>query len=232
MVKEADLLAGANKKKRSAAMAQVFANCWEETIDHGIYDDPLDWDQVLQGDRTFLLLAIRTATHGPEYVFKPQCPSPGCLRRFEWSIDLREGLNVRTLTEASKAKFKAGNQFVAIIPSTGEKVTYRLPVGLDEKRAALMQQQGKQQLLTLSLRMRIDAIEGVETQNIRKFLGGMQLSDANALLEQFDENDCGVDTRIEVECDTCSTEFDVELPFDQGFFFPSRARQSARKAAV
>lgn len=231
-VNEADVLAGATKKKRSAAMAKVFASCWEETVDAGVYEEQFNWDQVLQGDRTFLLLAIRTATHGPEYIFKPQCPSPGCMRRFEWTINLQEQLEVRKLSEASKATFKAGNQFEAIVPSSGQKVTYRLPIGQDEKRATLMQQQGKQKMLTLSLRMRIDAIEGIEDQAIKKFLGGMSLGDANDLLEQFDEHDCGVETNIEVECDTCGTEFDIELPFDRGFFFPSRSRQSARKAAV
>lgn len=225
-VKEADVLAGASKKKRAAALAQVFNNCWQSTVTFGPYKDPLNWDDVLQGDRTYLLLAIRAITHGPEYTFKPQCISAGCMSRFEWTINLLDenDLPVRKLEQADAERFKAGDAFEAVVPSTGDKVLFHLPTGLDEKRATLMQGQGRQELLTLSLRMRINEIEGIDRKDLKSYLANMELGDANNLIEQFDQHGCGVETRLEVECPACLSEFDVELPFDQGFFFPSQKR--------
>ena len=69
-------------------------------------------------------------------------------------------------------------------------------------------------------RVRIVEIEGVEDSGKRQFLEEMELGDAAALLDRFDEADGGVETTIEVECPSCLGVQEVQLPFERGFFLP------------
>ncbi len=55
----------------------------------------------------------------------------------------------------------------------------------------------------------------------------MEMADATALLDRFDELDGGVETTIDVECPACFGVQEVELPFERGFFLP-RAKEKPR----
>jgi len=49
---------------------QILAGCWLETIEHGPYalgDQNLDWSKVLQGDRFYAMLKIRSVSLGADY---------------------------------------------------------------------------------------------------------------------------------------------------------------------
>jgi hypothetical protein len=54
----------------------------------------------------------------------------------------------------------------------------------------------------------------------------MEMADAAALLDSFDEADGGVETSIEVECPACGGVQDVQLPFERGFFLPTTRTRS------
>lgn len=160
-------------QRQGTLVEHILSNCWLETIDHGVYDAKREqprWSDVLQGDRTFILIQIRIATHGPTYPFKAQCANESCRkRRFEWEIDLDE-LPVRKLPEAARAKLASGeNRFEVrvpgteelrepeasgdeltvsrrrpapiIVPDTGTRIAFSLPTGADEKRAVKLQEQ-------------------------------------------------------------------------------------------
>ena len=43
-------------------------------------------------------------------------------------------------------------------------------------------------------------------------------------IDTFDRHDCGVETSVEYECPQCDTRDEIDLPFDQGFFFPKLRR--------
>jgi hypothetical protein len=208
-----------------AMLNKILAAAVESVQEAGPYKTPLNWDSVLGGDRTYLLLQIRKATLGPEYLFKAQCGGNGCSNRFEWEVNL-DDMPVTQLTGEQRNMFSNGNRFETALPD-GTAVFFKLPTGADEKRALQLKSQHRDSLVTLSLRLRIDEIAGVEKQEIAKFLEEMPLGDANELIENFDEVDCGVETTIEIECPECYALSDVTLPFDQNFFFPSR--QSSRK---
>jgi len=86
--------------------------------------------------------------------------------------------------------------------------------------------------LLAALALRILEIENVAEHDKRKFLDDMELADAAALLDRFDEADGGVETRIEVECPACLGVQSVELPFERGFFLPTaKALGKTTKAA-
>jgi hypothetical protein len=228
--KEGKLLADRNAARAGSTFEKLLAGCWLQTIDPGVYDipdgAPLEWAKVLVADRFYALLQIRSLTFGDEYAFSIQCKSAGCRERFEWELSLKD-LPVRPLSEAAKAAFKGGNRFETTLPRDGRRVWFRLMTGADEARAAAVLKNGRDGMLLTALALRIVEIEGVTDKDKRPFLDEMEMADAAALLDKFEEVDGGVETTLEVECPACFGVQEVELPFERGFFLP-RAKEKPR----
>jgi hypothetical protein len=228
--KEGKLLADRTAARAGSTFEKLLAGCWLETHDPGIYDvaegAPLDWAKVLVADRFYTLLQIRSLTFGDEYAFSVQCRNAGCRERFEWELSLKD-LPVRALSEDAKAAFKDGNRFETKLPRDGRRVWFRLMTGADEARAATALKGGRDGMLLTALALRIVEIEGVADRERRAFLEEMEMADAAALLDTFEEVDGGVETTLEVECQSCLGVQEVELPFERGFFLP-RAKEKPR----
>jgi hypothetical protein len=228
--KEGKLLADRGAARAGSTFEKLLAGCWLQTLDPGLYDvpdgAPLDWSKVLVADRFYTLLQIRSLTFGDEYAFSVQCKSAGCRERFEWELSLAD-LPVRALSETSRAAFKDGNRFEARLPRDGRRVWFRLMTGADEARAAVALKNARDGMLLTALAIRIVEIEGVADKDRRAFLEEMEMADATALLDTFEEVDGGVETTLEVECPHCFGVQEVELPFERGFFLP-RAKEKPR----
>ena len=221
--KEGKLLADRVAARSGSTFEKILSGCWLSTTDPGIYDVPegtsLDWSKVLVADRFYALLQIRALTFGDDYTFGVQCQSAGCRERFEWTLNLKD-LPVRPLTTEAKEAFRDGNRFETKLPRDGRKVWFRLMTGADEIRAASALKAGRDGMLLTALGLRIVEIASVPENDKRKFLDEMEMADAAALLDQFDEADGGVETTIEVECPACAGVQEVQLPFERGFFLP------------
>lgn len=146
--------------------------------------------------------------------FELECVVPGTEER-------------RLLTEDGKglALLKPKRE---IVPGTGKKATFRLQTGADE--AVLMKlAQGKRKnkkpsgateeenALTDMVRLRTLAIEGAPDLN--SFFDDMPLDSIARMLDRYDEQDCGVDTTIEIQCPACERLQEKNLPFGGDFFF-------------
>jgi hypothetical protein len=233
--KEGKLLSDRSSARAGATFEKILAGCWLSTTDPGLYelsdDGTLNWSKVLVADRFYALLQIRAQTFGDDYAFSVQCATASCRERFEWTLNLQD-LPVVPLTDAAKAAFRAGNRFETALPRDGRKVWFRLMTGADEVRAASVLKAGREATLLTALGLRIVEIEDVPDQERRKFLDDMEMADAAALLDQFDQADGGVETTIEVECPACLGIQDVQLPFERGFFLPTaKAVGKTAKAA-
>lgn len=228
--KEGKLLADRNAARAGSTFEKLLSGCWLQTIDPGVYGIPdgaaLEWAKVLVADRFYALLQIRSLTFGDEYAFSIQCKSAGCRERFEWELSLKD-LPVRPLSEAAKEAFKGGNRFETTLPRDGRRVWFRLMTGADEARAAAVLKNGRDGMLLTALALRIVEIDGVADKDKRGFLDEMEMADAAALLDKFEEVDGGVETTLEVECPACFGVQEVELPFERGFFLP-RAKEKPR----
>src|SRR5512139_539341 len=115
-VREERIFADRKLAKSGGQLEQILAACWEETLDPGPYDfgDKIDWGKVLQGDRFYALLQIRTLSYGPEYAFGVTCENRSCRARIDWELKLTD-LPVKQLSEESRAAFVAGNRFDAVL---------------------------------------------------------------------------------------------------------------------
>jgi hypothetical protein len=230
-VREERILADRKLAKSGGQVDELLSACWEETLDPDPYDfgdKAIDWGQVLQGDRFYALLLIRALTYGPEYAFAVTCQSEGCRSRIEWELDLRE-LPSRSLSDESRLALANGNRFETVLPNADKRLWFRLLTGADERRLPQLRRNAGDRLLSAMLALRIVEIEGVDARDKKRFIEDLTMRDADFLVDEFDRVDCGVDTTIEVECPECFAVQEVELPFDQTFFMPGKARTARRR---
>lgn len=118
---------------------------------------------------------------------------------------------------------------LVVVPGTGTKVVFKLATGHDEKLARRRQKQDKKAKrevneIIRSVRMRIVSVEGVEDRDLDEYLEGLGLPMLAKLIDRFDEQDCGVDTVVEVTCPECGAVQEHEIPFDEDFFFKRKRR--------
>ena len=222
--KELRILQDKAAQKNGTFVDRILNACTESVVDPGPYspkdtaDGKIVWDSVLLGDKFFTLIAVRSATFGPEYSFKSQCGE--CRHRFEWALDL-DALPVKPLASEDAASFRAGESLVATLKD-GRSVKFRLPLGKDEREAA--RNKTAENALVAMMSLRIVELDGsTDRSKIRAYLEDASLSDLTSILKEFDRRDCGIETEIEVECDECGAIREVALPLDRGFWLPISA---------
>jgi hypothetical protein len=229
-VREERILADRKLAKSGGQLDELLAACWEETHDPGPYtfDGKADWGRVLQGDRFYALLRLRCLTYGPEYAFSVTCAEEACRRRIPWELSLLD-LPVQALSAASRSIFLAGNRFETRLPGAGTRLWFKLLLGADERSLVALRRTAGERALSAALGYRIVEIEGTDAKDRRGFLEELSMSDADFLQTEFERVDCGVETAIDIECPDCWATQEIELPFDRGFFLPSKG--SARSPA-
>lgn len=86
-VREERILADRKLAKYGGQVDELLAACWQETLDPGPYSlaegAKLDPSKILQGDRFFALLMVRTLTYGPDYAFGASCRNDNCRAHIE-----------------------------------------------------------------------------------------------------------------------------------------------------
>jgi hypothetical protein len=233
-VREERILADRALAKQGGQVDALLAACWEETLDPGPYgglDGKVAWTDVLQGDRLYALIQIRSLTYGPMFDFKVACQQAACRATITWELDLGD-LVTKELSETSRAAFAAGNRFETKLPGSWKKVGFRLLVGADERKLPQLRRQAPERVFSSLLAHRVLDIEGVDAKDKRAFLEDLPMRDASFLLAEFDRVDCGVETSIDIACPECGAEQAVELPFGQpGFFMPSSKPKGPARSA-
>ena len=134
-----------------------------------------------------------------------------------------EMLPVVAMTEEQKACYANDNQFRATL-SDGRDVVYKLPTGGDQNRFGPMLQDDNDRML-LSILMRLKKLGDAHPNDFRRELDELDMGDVVALFDEFEKNDFGVETGIEVACGsiTCGAQQKVELPFGESFFSPRKS---------
>lgn len=207
-VSEENAVVSRKKNKDGEGINEILKNC-----SHG--EKIIDW---LIGDRTFALLQIKRLSHGDWYDFKVDCPH--CNEMVHWTEDLGD-LRVQYLKEPGKTE-----GFKVHLDLIDRDVTYRLLDGKDERKLQNLRKNSDEEMQAALLLFRTQEIEGEKMKNMR-FFNDLEAMDRITFTEDVDANDCGVDTTIKVECDSCFRSFETELPMGVDFFLP---RKKSKKA--
>lgn len=135
---------------------------------------------------------------------------------------------LRLLTEDSKTGLALVKPRREIVPGTGKNAVFRLQTG-DDEAALIRVAQGKKKkqkrgeesdeenALIDMVRLRTKEIDGVSDLNA--FFEEMSLDSIAKMVDRYDEQDCGVDVTIEIQCPACEGLQEKNLPFGPDFFF-------------
>lgn len=212
-------------------------------------------EDLLIGDRIFLLYFLRGITHGNMYEFAITCSNQECARVSTHTYDLNElattiqwansGIGAEpfriTLPYLSKAtgrdvyvgvRFLRGSDANDMLNrrKTRKKMFAR-PGGVRTRGRSPLDNRQEQQTVDDTLSENLEKIivnvMGVNDPVImRQFIGKMHAQDTATIREWLKDNTPGIDTTITVSCPDCANEFTVELPITEGFFRPSKSART------
>ena len=182
---------------------------------------PINYDELLIGDKNAILIAARILWYGAEYSFK-YADERG--KEIEATIDLSK-LNEKSLDESL---FKAGiNEFTFALPKSGNTITFKLLTHGDEKKIEA-EIKGLQKVnpngsfdVTTRFKHMITSINGDrEQKNIRDFVDNYLLApDARALREYYSKVQPDVDLKFIPEDESYVGE-GITVPISLNFFWP------------
>lgn len=172
--------------------------------------------EMTLGDRVYLMFLIRRATLGDAYPFEVVCGN--CGKKSDFVVDL-------STLETKKPEDPMKRVFDVDLPS-GRKIRFRVATGKDEEK--LTQAMDGMDSLSQALLIRLELLDGKPPTMAD--LKAMGLRDRAFLREKFIEEEGGVETSVDAECEKCGFEFEATVDVGQsGFFFPSGTRKGSKK---
>lgn len=209
-IKEEKILNTTRLVKSGKALDMIFQACIENAN--------IKVEELLSGDRSFLLFYLRAISYGAAYEYKINCPA--CSTQFENTYNLNE-IIIKHLPD----DFKEPIEFT--LPISKKRVAYRLMRGKDE--TALIEDRDRRlstfgadqldQSITMRLAMTMELVENkTDRIEIEQFVDNMLAGDAAALRQDIMARDCGVDTSTRHSCPKCANDFKADLPLTVDFF--------------
>lgn len=201
---EEELLTNQRLIRSGDAVNQVLANC---ILRIGEKDEVATKDilDMLSGDRLFTLVRLRQVSLGDEVELDPVCPNQACRAKNHAVVNL-DDLPVTPYGEE--------REFVFTLPASGSKARFVYLDGHKEKRLAQMQEPS----ISAAMMIRILDIDGSAPS--KKALAEMSMRDRSALRQEMLRVDAGIDTAVELDCDSCGTRIRTRLEAEPSFLFP------------
>lgn len=209
----------------------IMSGCWQQTLDVGPYaflrtgDAKPDWGRLLKGDLLYGIIQLRriSLTDGDNYDFDVPCEE--CRAKIKWTVKLSD-LTVQKLSADAKEMVRAGAPFNTSI--AGRAIQFHPQcVAHEEPVARLMKRQQRTAAVIQDVLVgQIVSIEGVPNDILArwKWLSDLSMGELYDLRAAMEENDCGVQTGIEVQCQerSCRWVQEVNLPLGKRFFSPRK----------
>ena len=216
--REEDILMSRALLKKGTVITELIKSC--------VVDKSINVTEMLTGDRTALMVAIRITGYGPEYDAEIVCGE--CENKFSNPFDLSQ-LPLKRLEIEPKEQHT--NQFEFLLPYSKKRVTFKFLTGLDEEEiAASAAKQKKLQLggetaISSNLLHSIISIDGISDRSkIANFVRMMPARDSRALREFMRDNEPGITMRQEVTCPSCGHTDEVSMPMGVSFLWPGAGR--------
>jgi hypothetical protein len=184
---------------------------------------------LLISDRFFLLIKIRLISFGSEYPIQVRCPD--CDNQFIKNFDLTE-LNVKTYDNNEEK----AEPFLVTLPVAGKTIGLKILRGKDENaihkyaKGRGVKEEVGDPAYTYSLARSIVSFDQKPISQIDalQLVEKLVSRDTMELRHALEENDCGVDTDISLECPKCSFLIETRLPVTEEFFRPKRKSLRSR----
>lgn len=196
-------------------------------------DDSVNWIKATTEDRLYGLLATRVISFekGRHYRMENACER--CPKKYMHDVDLRrveDGGDIVVWEfedDDHRDRFKKDIPFEGML---GDKlVKWRMAYGEDEQLIERVSD-GNPNAKTdeLSLRTRIVEVEGINSNDISKWLESLG-DERLELQDMMSEATHGVDLVVDTKCVWCNSSQEATIPFDLEFWIPVVARERDRR---
>lgn len=181
---------------------------------------PINYDDLLIGDKNAILVAARVLGYGAEYSFK-------YLDENKHELQAKVDLSKLKEKELDESLFKTGiNEFTFTTPKTGDVITFRLLTHGDEKKIEA-EVKGMKKInpnnsydITTRLKYIITSVNGLrEQKDIRSYVDNMLAPDARALREYYAKIQPDIQMKYISE-DINYTGEGINIPINLSFFWP------------
>jgi hypothetical protein len=182
---------------------------------------PINYDELLIGDKNAILIAARILGYGAEYDFK-------YTNNLGQEISTTVDLSTLKEKEIDTSIIKEGiNEFTFTLPKSGNVVTFKLLSHGDEKKIEA-EIKGLKKInpnispeITTRLKYIITSINGLrEVKDVRNFVDNMLLApDARALREYYNKIQPDIEMKF-IPNDESYTGEGITIPISLNFFWP------------
>jgi len=184
---------------------------------------PIDYSDLLIGDKNAVLVASRILGYGAEYSFKTTHPQTNEMETV--TVDLTNAED-KVIDESLMKEGK--NEFEFILPTSKKTLTFKLLTQADEKKIEAelkgLKKINKKASPELSTRMKhlILSVDGdYEKKTIRQFVDIQLLArDARALRAYINNIQPDIDLDFEVEFEDGHIQEGITVPINANFFWP------------
>lgn len=165
------------------------------------------FDDMLVGDRVYILLQARLLTHGPIIRHKHSCT--GCDQTNEHEVDLKE------IIDTTKP-YPNGDQREFSVTLGDGILNYELPNGRTEAKLA------REKNTDVNSKLKFMRIwEVTKSGNFPVSVDGLKSKHISTLRQSLRENECMIDTLAELHCPSCGKVSHVDIMGMADFLFPS-----------
>lgn len=201
-------------------------NVMDEVLSACIKDD-IDIKKLVNQDKMYLLIRLRILSYGSEYHITTSCPNCGATD--EYKINL-EKLNVEYL---KKSQYNKGTSFT--LPRSKDQITIKLLDGYDSdnvteriNRQLKMAKQSKVKLTYDSASFEQTSAARIQTKNGKeltdeeklKYFDEMPAMDSAYIRDKMDGIIFGIDSTVNLTCNTCGQGFVGFYSMGPEFFHP------------
>lgn len=219
---EEQILASPNLARKGQNINMIFENCIKESFKA---------ENLLSADRNFLLIYLRSFSYSPEYEIEVKCPDTN--QKFTHKINLEEDLMINYCPEDF-----GPNKLSGVLPNSEYSFKYRLPRGKDDVaiqdyKEWYSKKHGnttKDDTLIFRTAMLLQDIEGLtDRKELMTLIKKLPIQDVAYLRSLTTNIPFGVDTKITIYSPYSMNEFEIDLPYESGFFFPIAKRETEEK---
>jgi hypothetical protein len=192
---------------------RVLARCIESEC--------ISLQEMLQTDKYYLLLTLRSLSYGSDYPHKIKCR---CGKEYVHKMTVPDGLMLKMATETDVEPFEVD------LPMVKKKVTLRFLRGKDEDLVDqyIAQLEGANANdgdpgYGYRLSLHIVAIDGAEPSSLERlrFVESMHGRDSQTIRRAISVRETGVDLTLKAVCPFCQAEFETLLTLTREFFRPN-----------
>lgn len=207
----------------------------DKLIQSLLLDRNLDATSLLVGDKNAIMIATRIGAYGPAYDVSIVCEECGTKNAANIDLSASEIYDAERIASETvgdikyvHARLDNGNILIQL-PKTGWYVECRLLTGRDEQKLLSLLENKRRfdpsAEITISEQIGsiVASINGIrEESEILKAIGAMPAYDAKHLRKAYQKLIPNTKVMHTFVCSACYHKQEVEAPFTQEFFWPSR----------